>query len=436
MQYQTILIRMAPMWFRLKRAAEIVVLVVLCTMLLSASTELPGDEQERARAYTRDIEFDYLSWMLDAALVKAQAAATGLPGYLDRSTSRIVVSDYLQVTAEIIRYEDALNRIYADPTISDKNAAALLIRKGLQNLNLRQGELAPLAEAVLQSQVSEIAADFGLATLGEPLPAVLYHSTSVPDALVVSPRTQIRQSANISIHAGLPIDQQTALERRVEKELDASALVVPVGGVGIYPTMIMRTADRHWLADTIAHEWTHNYLELRPLGLLYDRTPELRTMNETTADIVGTEIGDEVIRQFYSGMGSKGLPDTMLMALPGRYPDPTDADPPPFVFRNEMHTTRVTVDLLLASGRIIEAENYMEQRRRLFVEHGFFIRRLNQAYFAFYGAYAEAPGGPAGKDPVGPAVRALRARSSSLADFVNRIAWMTSFEDLQRAVGP
>jgi hypothetical protein len=41
------------------------------------------------------------------------------------------------------------------------------------------------------------------------------------------------------------------------------------------------------------------------------------------------------------------------------------------------------------------------------------------------------PGGAAGEDPVGPAVRALRAQSESLADFINTISWMSSFEDLQ-----
>ena len=427
---------MAFMWLRLSRAVEVTLLLLFGAVLLNASTSLPGDEQDRARSYTRDIEFDYLSWMLDAARVKAQAAAAGIPGYLDRATSRIVVSDYFQVTQKIILAEDALNRIYADPAVSDKNAAASLIREGLQGLYLGQDQLAPLAEGVMQAQVADVAADFGLATLGQPIPAVLYRSTSVPDALIVSPRGQIRETANISVQANLPIDLQATLEQRVEKGLNVSALVVPVGGVGVYPTMIMRTTDRRWLASTIAHEWTHNYLQLRPLGLLYDHTPELRTMNETTADIVGTEIGNEVIQRFYSGIGLAGFPDTMLMTFPKHYPDPTDADPPLFDFRFEMHTTRVTVDALLTSSKIVEAEDYMERRRRLFVEHGFFIRRLNQAYFAFYGAYAETPGGPAGRDPVGPAVRALRARSSSLADFVNRVALMTSFEELQRAIGP
>jgi len=59
---------------------------------------------------------------------------------------------------------------------------------------------------------------------------------------------------------------------------------------------------------------------------------------------------------------------------------------------------------------------------------------LNQAYFAFYGAYAEQPLGAAGNDPVGPAVRALRSQSASLADFVHQIAWMTSFEQLQKSI--
>jgi len=81
-----------------------------------------------------------------------------------------------------------------------------------------------------------------------------------------------------------------------------------------------------------------------------------------------------------------------------------------------------------------EAEEYMEQRRVVFVEHGYMIRKLNQAYFAFHGAYADMPGGAVGEDPVGPAVRALREQAGSLALFLRRIAWMNSFTDLQKAL--
>ena len=99
-----------------------------------------------------------------------------------------------------------------------------------------------------------------------------------------------------------------------------------------------------------------------------------------------------------------------------------------------MHETRTTVDAMLAEGKIEEAEAYMEARRLIFLQNGYLLRKINQAYFAFFGAYADSPGGAAGEDPVGPAVRALREQSDSLADFVNTISWMTKFEQLQEAI--
>ncbi len=420
---------------RLGLFLEWLILSALCLMLLTYSAPRATDEADRVRAYTRDIEFDYISWMLDAMRVKVQQGAVGIPGYLNREQSKVAVTDYLHITQQIIQGEDALNRIYADPAITDKVKASAQVRAELDQLYKQQNDLAPIAEAVLQGQVAQVAADWGLATLGQPIPTILYHSTAVPDALIVSPRDHIEQVANISLVADISIDQQVALEDRVDKGLNVSSLVVPIGGVGVYPTMIMRTTDLTWLVSTIAHEWTHNYLTLRPLGMLYDSSDQIRTMNETTADISGNEIGAEVIRRYYPELTSASPLDFNRVALREVYPGPGTLPRQPFDFRAEMHTTRVTADRLLAEGKITEAEAYMEQRRQLFVQNGYEIRKLNQAYFAFYGAYADVPGGAAGEDPVGPAVRALRAQSKSLADFVNRIAWMTSFDELKQAVG-
>jgi hypothetical protein len=426
---------MPRMFYRVSWILEYILVFSICIAVLTGSGPRATDEIDRVRAYTRDIEFDYLSWMLNAASLKVEQGAVGVPAYLDPEASKTAVSDDLHLTQQIIEAEDALNKIYADASITDKQTASVHIRTELAGLNQKQTALAPIAEGVLQGQVAQVAAEFGLTTLGQPIPGVLYHSTPVPDALIVSPRNHIEQSANISITPGLTADQQAALEDRVDRGLDVSSLVVPVGGVGVYPTMIMRTTDMSWLTSTIGHEWTHNYLEFRPLGLLYDHTPELRTMNETTADIVGGEIGAEVIKRYYPELRGSALPSLDLVAFPQSHPNPGDLQRPVFDFRAEMHTTRVNADSLLAAGKISEAEAYMEQRRQIFVQNGYAIRRLNQAYFAFYGAYADVPGGAAGEDPVGPAVRALRAQSQSLADFVNRIAWMTSFDQLKQAVG-
>ena len=67
----------------------------------------------------------------------------------------------------------------------------------------------------------------------------------------------------------LTLDQQVALEDRTAAGLDVSTLVTPVGGVGTYPAMVAQSADLNWIANVTAHEWAHNYLTLRPLGINY-----------------------------------------------------------------------------------------------------------------------------------------------------------------------
>ncbi len=419
---------------RIGRGIEISLIFFIFAALFSYSNPSLTDKNEKIRAYTRDIEFNYISWTIDAILVKWKAASVGLPGTLDRETQKQIVMEYLRVTQQVLDGEYALQQIYADANVTDKEAASESLRSDLDKLYARQKDLAPLAEAILQDQVSQVLADNGFTLLGEPIPNLLYHATPLPYALIVSPRDRIEQIANISIDTDITVDEQAALEARVDKGLNTSSLVVPVGGVGVYPTMVMRSTNLPWILNTIAHEWIHNYLTLRPLGIYYMDSPEVRTMNETTASIAGDELGKLTLERFYPEQVKAFTPSLSLISAPLDHPEPGDFLRPPFDFRAEMHDTRVHVDALLAEGKIEEAESYMESRRLLFLKQGYLIRKLNQAYFAFYGAYADSPGGAAGQDPVGPAVRALRAQSKSLVDFVNTISWMTTFGQLQKAV--
>ena len=421
------------MFQRILRALDLVIYLLLGMLLLSASNPIADKPVDRARAFTRPIEFDYVSWSTDAMLLKLQSSVLGLPGYLTHEDRKQVVMQYLYQTQRILQAKDQLNRIYADPNVTDKETASAHLRAELDDMNQRQKQLAPLAEATLQAQVSVVLADLNLTSGGQPLPPVLYHASAIPMGLIISPRDHIQQLTNISVQPDLSVDQQATLENEVDTSLNVSSLVVPIGGVGVYPTMVMRTTDLSWQLDTIAHEWTHNYLTTRPLGVLYDATPELRTMNETTASIVGNEVGALVMQRYYPELVPASSSSLQLTSDKSVSSHP-DGEAPPFDFRAEMHTTRVETDKLLAEGKIKEAEAYMEARRQIFWQNGYAIRKLNQAYFAFYGAYADVPGGAAGEDPVGPAVRALRAQSASLADFVKRISWMTSFQELQAAV--
>lgn len=422
------------MFYRILRALDFLALALAIAIAATGDAPRLTGASDRVRSFTRDIEFDYPNWVWNASWTKLEQASIGLPHLFDRATNKEIVIEYLRITQSLMQAEAQIERIFADPAIVDKEAGSAHIRAQRDELIARQNVLAPLAEATLQSQISEAAAKLGLTASGQPLPPVLYHTSSTPLALIVSERSIIQQIANISVLPVLTLDEQIKLEDKVAKSMDVSTLVVPIGGVGVYPTMVMETTDLRWMLETIAHEWIHNYLTLRPLGLNYSTTPELRTMNETTASIAGNELGTYVIQNYYPEL-IVSPPGLDLISLHGVSLSSNELDETePFDFRAEMHETRVTADRLLAEGKIEEAEAYMEQRRQLFWQNGYLLRKLNQAYFAFHGAYADVPGGAAGEDPVGPAVRALRAQSASLEEFMDAIAWMTSFEQLQQAI--
>ncbi|MGD9092470.1 MAG: hypothetical protein PVF74_06460 [Anaerolineales bacterium] len=391
----------------------------------------PSDLGERVRAFTRSIEFNFVDWTLNALGVKFGQSVLNPISYLPDDWRRELALNYLQLVAQIHQGEAILQAIYTDPNISDPDNESAEIREQLNELHARRDQIRPLAEEVLQSQLTEIVADMDLSIVGQPLPPVLYHSTPLPKALIVSPRDVIRQEEHLSLSPDLTVDQHAALENQIDAALDVSSLVVGIGGIGLYPTMVSQTSDLNWLTEVVAHEWIHNFLTLRPLGMNYLTSPELRTMNETAASIAGKEIGRALMVRFYPEL----LPPPPPEQSDQPQTDEATLEPPPFDFRAEMRTTRLKVDELLAEGKIEEAEAYMEERRQFFWEHGYHIRKLNQAYFAFHGAYADLPGGAAGEDPVGAAVRTLRAQSPSLAEFLKRIAWMSSFEQLQEAIG-
>jgi hypothetical protein len=414
-------------WNILRKFFKVMLILLAGGVILSRSGLLLSDPVELVRKYTRNFEFDFVNWTIQALFIKNQNIAINLDGYLPEDSGREILEKYFDQVSEIERLRWEISTIYSDPNISDPDLASRDLTARLDTLEAENKKLGSLSEAVLQQQISIAAAELDLSAGGQLIPPLLYHVTPLPMALVVSPRDSIRQDADISLHADLKLEQIVALEQRIEEELNVSALVVNIGGVGIYPTMVLRTTNLAWMIETIAHEWVHNFLTLRPLGTLYGSSPQLRTINETTASLAGKEIALWVYEQFYPQFVPADQPPAGEQA-PKPSSEPVQA--PVFDFRQEMHETRITVDAMLAAGALEEAEAYMEARRIIFRQNGYQIRRINQAYFAFYGAYADTPGGAAGEDPVGPAVRALRQQSNSMADFLNRISWITSFESL------
>jgi hypothetical protein len=412
----------------IRRLLFLAAIFLLILAGLGGSKQMPPQTiSQKAQALTRGIEFDFVSWTLDALRSKLLDFSLGASKYLVPQTRSHVVLSYLELIRQIKELESTERQIYGDPNVTDPQAVAASTHQKLAALYDERSQIAPLAETILEGQVNTITNDLGLDIGGQAIPPVLFHSTPLPLLLVISPRDVIRREADVSLVPDLSVEEQVDLEKQVDNSLDVSSLVVPIGGVGAYPTMVNETSNLEWLSEVISHEWIHNFLTIRPLGMSYLNSPELRTMNETAASIAGKEIGRALLEKYYPEMAPPPA-----LANPAN-PAPA-TQPPAFDFNKEMHTTRVKVDALLAEGKVDEAEAYMEQRRQLFWEHGYSIRKLNQAYFAFYGAYADEPLGPAGEDPVGAAVRTLRSRSPSLSQFLFTISHMTSFEQLKQAI--
>jgi hypothetical protein len=267
----------------------------------------------------------------------------------------------------------------------------------------------PDAERTLAAAVSGQLRAGGVATLGGAVfPPVAFTVGSPPSVIIVSPRTEIRLVDAVLLDEAIHLAPAEALEAAVQR-LDVSALVEPTGGLSTYPTLIAPETDVYRALQTVAHEWTHTVLFFSPLGQAYGRSVEARAINETTADLVGQEVAARAA----SSVGERPRPASSA-------PDRT--------LNDTLRRIRMNVDTLLARGEVEDAEEYMEQERLGLLAQGYAFRRLNQAYFAFHGNYAE---GPAASTEIPDTLREVRAESSSLGEFIGRVGRVTSVAELK-----
>lgn len=407
-----------------------IVVILLSVCLLLAKSSPPSESlKSQLDRLTANQAFNFLSWEVEALTRKVLYGVLAPHRFMDDEAQSRFVLDYLSDVREARLLTDEIFGIYSDPEVANPGRASQAQQAALSELRARMARHAPVAEAILESQVSEVLARNGVGVMMSVLPPVKGTFTPLPHVLVVSPRERIESVYQQQLAAGLTAVEQAEIEQHVTRELDdISAYVTEIGGLAAYPAMLLEASSIDWIADTMAHEWTHHYLSFFPLGWYYMRSGETRSINETTASLLGEWAGQEIMLTFYDPLFqvNKGLPSP-LQAEKRQETASNQA----FDFRAEMHHTRVTVDRLLGEGKVKEAEWYMEAQRRYFVAQGYRLRRLNQAYFAFHGAYASSPGGAAGADPIGPAVRKVWALSADPADFLRNLSGITTLEALQ-----
>ena len=409
-----------------------VVLGLLLVLVRTASVPPAGFFRQRLSEQTTGLVFDFAAWEVGAWLAKGGFAWLAPQDTLDEDARRQVVVEYMDAQRRANVLRDEIEGLYSRLDEQDAAGEAASLQEALQQERAWMAARQSLVEGILEEQVSTELQAEGMGRWGYVWPPVKIRFTELPLLLVISARAEIRRERDVDLKAGIPVLEQEALEARVDGlSKDRRSLVTPIGGLSAYPAMILEIDSLVWLTDTFAHEWTHHYLVFHPLGMSYDRSGEMTSVNETTASIVGREIGRRGITRYYTDrepmLPELPEPPESPPMNPGElvWPDEPPADQ--FDFGREMHVTRLRADELLAEGRVEEAEAYMEARRLVFVEQGYRLRKLNQAYFAFYGSYAT---NPSAANPIGGQLEWLRGQSATLRAYLRTVSAFSSYEDL------
>jgi hypothetical protein len=322
-----------------------------------------------------------------------------------------VLREYFDLTARMSRIET-----------DDPGSAAL------NDLERQRAKLENRVEDIIEGRATAVLEEQGLAMgpppftdLGIVFPPVDFEFDQPPRVLVTSPRDRIELSHDYLLRPGIPPAEIEGIEADAEQEPNTSALVVTAGGVSTYPSVEGNLESYEHLVEIVFHEWTHSYLLFYPLGSRYFQSSELRTLNETVASVAG----EQLAAAYFAKYGNLDPERPSLSIAPEATAAP--GPEPAFDFIAEMRALRRRVEEMLARGEVAQAEALMERSRIEFGEHGYPIRKLNQAYFAFHGSYGTGAGSI---DPIGPKVEQLFASSGSPGEFLRNARGLKSQSDL------
>ena len=277
----------------------------------------------------------------------------------------------------------------------------------LKELLDRKRRLQDEAEEAVEAEISAVLDGLGLESrFGLIWPPVDVRFYSPPTLLVISPRDEINMVGAVFLDPDIEPFDRDEVEKRVYDETGYAAYVDDLAGLATYPNMVKDLYTTRTVIRTAAHEWLHAYWIFHPFGRNYFASTEMTTLNETAATLAGNEIGDMVFERMGGDLSENAR----------RYETESKADPN---FTKFMRETRIEAERLLSEGKVDDAEEYMRKRQWELRLRGYYIRKLNQAYFAFRGRYADSP---ASISPVGEQMRELRSYMTGLGEFIEVIS--------------
>jgi len=291
-----------------------------------------------------------------------------------------------------------------------------ILQQELSTIQERKAELESKVVKILQDHVREALRAqgihhpwFGTLPLKLFFPPVNVEIDPAPYLMVVSPRDRIIPIAQILLKPEINWQIAAELEDQIDDRFNVSSLVSDrLSGLSTFPIMIADDRPLRVAIRTIADEWTHHFLFFVPLGraLAFDfYNFDLRTVNESIACIVAEEISDLVIKKYYSHI----IDEQEIRAQDERQDE----------FHSELRQIMEVVEEYLSRGKIDEAEEFMEYSRMDLIEKGFYVRKLNQAFFARRAPYISTP---VTINPLAERVKEIRENSRDLGEFLRKMS--------------
>jgi hypothetical protein len=283
----------------LKRFLFGIVLLGLLTLTAAWSADTPY-KLYRFYSITESYTFSLTQWEAQNLFGKClyHAREHHQRHELSREQEIEIVEEYFGLGHAEAVLESEMRQSKDAPGDGDSKTRRLM-EKQLQSVRERRHALEGKTEEIISKQISQILTQQGLASKHwRAFPPVEFKMDELPHLLIISPRDKIELMETVLLQENLSLGEITEIEDEAE-ELGVSALIERVGGIATYPSMVPLTASLDDILPTIVHEWMHQYLFFHPLGRHYWASYEMRTINETVADMAGEELGSIVLQEYY-----------------------------------------------------------------------------------------------------------------------------------------
>ncbi len=338
---------------------------------------------------------------------------------IDEATRLSHLDRYVKLAEELRvarhNYNTALAR--------DDSAASAAAQARIATLLSERNAIRDSVEEFLESALSSEVTLLGLHQSGEFVwPPVDFRIDDTPHVLVTSPRNVIQRDSVRLLKPDISEADKQRIENEIFTNADLSAVVLHTGGLASYPNLVPSDYSLLPLLEVSAHEWLHAYLIFHPLGRAYWSNSDMTSLNETLANLAGKEIG----RTVYNSLTGENIEVLEPPYAPSQDASDEEGDAEVFDARLFLHETRKRADELLEMGQIEEAEAYMEARRKVLVDNGHNIRKMNQAYFAFHGLYAD---GPASTSPLARQMWDIRQQVGNAGELVKTLQTISNYDE-------